>query len=50
MWLEMIELLLKYVMADQPTPPNVPPPEIRPYHWFPLMRPAIKPLFPRGVR
>ena len=31
-------------MAGQPTPPNVPPSEIRPYyglinHWFPLIRP-----------
>ena len=42
------------VMASQPTPPNVPPPEIRPYDQglltvgFPLIRPAIKPLFLGG--
>ena len=38
----------------QPTPPKVPPSEIRHYwelikHWFPLKRPAIKPLFPEGI-
>ena len=47
---EMIQfdehIVLKWVeiMAGQPTPPNVPPPEIRPdqgliNHWFPLIRP-----------
>ena len=35
-------------MAGQPTPPTYPPQEITPYewvtnHWFPLIRPAIKP-------
>ena len=29
-------------MANQPTPPN--------NHWFPLIRPAFKPLFLGGVR
>ena len=44
------------LMASQPTPLTVPPLEIRPgpyqtliKHWFPLIRPAIKPLFLRGV-
>ena len=33
--------------TGQPTPPDhVPPPEIK--HCFPLVRPAIKPLFLRG--
>ena len=42
-------------MANQPPPPNLPPPEIRPSeglmnHWSPLIRPALKPLFLGGVR
>ena len=42
-------------MAGQPTrPPNAPPEiaglMIRAYedHWFPLIRPAVQPLFPGG--
>ena len=43
------------IMANQPPPPNLPPPEIRPSeglmnHWSPLIRPALKPLFLGGVR
>ena len=37
-------------MASQPTPPNRKF-TVRAYenHWFPVIRPAIKPLFLRGV-
>ena len=48
------ELRLSQLMTGQPTPPKRTPPEMRPYsglinYWFPLIRPAIKPLFLRGV-
>ena len=48
------ELRLPQLLTGQPPPPKRTPPEIRPYsglinYWFPSIRPAIKPLFLRGV-
>ena len=49
----VIVLVVTVIMTGQPSPPNVPPLKKRPYgwfinQWFPLIRPAMRPLFLGG--
>ena len=43
-----VELIMVLWLVTLPPPADAPPPPLN--HWFPLIRPFIKPLFPRGIR